>query len=434
MSDSPTDQRLDRKVYRAKEGKDLSMRDLLDYFSRHGSMRVSDLHLKVGQPPVYRLDGELKKLNTAPIDKDTLRALAESLLSENEMKLLDANRSVDSSCITDKMQFRLNCFHDNAGLALAVRALEQNVPAIEDIGFPNGVWRDIITLQQGLVLLTGITGAGKSTTIASLISRIASTRACRIITLEDPIEYALRSDQAVISQREVGRDVPSFERGLRDCLREDPDVIFVGEMRDRDSTQWTLTAAETGHLVFSTLHTRDTRGTVTRLLDMFPPEKKDEIACQVSLALRYVIAQKLVPRSDAKGRIVAMEILNNRYATANLIRLAKVELLYSHLQTKTKDVSDERMTTMERSLAHLVAQGKVAPLEAEKWADDHNTFLDEMQRVNQDADLSAQHAEAAAQAAAQKVEQDARQAAAEAEKQATADALRSAARRPPRGD
>jgi len=231
--------------------------------------------------------------------------------------------------------------------------------------------------------VTGITGAGKSTTIAALIRRIAETRPCRIITLEDPIEYRLPSKAAMISQREVGRDVPSYERGLRDCLREDPDVIFVGEMRDRDSTSWTLTAAETGHLVFSTLHTRDVRGTVTRVLDMFPPSRQDEVASQLSLGLSYILCQKLIPRQDGKGRVVAMEVLNNTYAMANLIRLAKVEQIYSVLQSRTRDVPEERMITLERSLAQLVASGVVAPLEAEKWANHASAFVDEMQRVQE---------------------------------------------------
>ncbi len=383
MAERPT---LDTKVYTVSDGKALSMKDMLDYFAKHGRMRISDLHLKVGCPPIYRVDGVLQKMNTPDLDPETVEALTMSLLSDAEMEELSIHRAVDSSCSTEHLQFRLNCFHENNGLAVAVRALELTIPSVEEIGFPNRVWEDILVRQQGLVLLTGITGAGKSTTIASLIDRIAETRACRIITLEDPIEYRLTSKKAIISQREVGRDVPTFERGLRDCLREDPDVIFVGEMRDRESTSWTLTAAETGHLVFSTLHTRDTRGTITRLLDMFPPSQQDEIASQISLGMRYIISQKLIPRADGKGRVVAMEILNNSYAISNIIRLRKVEQLYTQLQTRVKDIPEERMTTMERSLAHLVAEGKVAPLEAEKWADDPNSFLDEMKRIGQEVE------------------------------------------------
>ena len=372
---------MDTKVYTLNDGAQVSLRDMLDYFASLGSMRVSDLHLKVGCPPMYRVDGDLQPLKGPPLDVATVEALMRPLLSEAEAGRLRADGSVDSSYFTPKLQFRLNCFRDNDGPCVAIRALEREVPRVEDIGFPNGVWQDILDRRQGLVLLTGITGAGKSTTIASMIDRIAGTRPCRIITLEDPIEYRLKSHMGLISQREVGRDVPSFERGLRDALREDPDVIFVGEMRDRESTSWTLTAAETGHLVFSTLHTRDTRGTITRLLDMFPPSQQDEVASQASLGLAYVIAQKLIPRSDGQGRVVAMEILNNTYAISNLIRLRKMEQVYTHLQTRTKDIADERMRSMERSLAELVAAGKVSPLEAEKWAGDANSFLDEMKRV-----------------------------------------------------
>ncbi|HRX84348.1 MAG TPA: PilT/PilU family type 4a pilus ATPase [Phycisphaerae bacterium] len=370
---------LRQPVYAATEKRSLSMHDLLEYFSKRGSLRVSDLHLKVGCTPVYRIDGDLQHMKGAPLDAATIEALARTLLSEKERERLGRDGSVDSSFISASMQFRINCFRDNDGLSLAIRALEHTVPSVESIGFPNNVWRDIIREQQGLVLLTGITGAGKSTTIAALIDRIAAERPCRIITLEDPIEYRLSSKVAVVSQREVGRDVPSFERGLRDCLREDPDVIFVGEMRDRESTTWTLTAAETGHLVFSTLHTRDVRGTITRVLDMFPPNQQDEVASQLSLGLSFIIAQKLIPRADGKGRIVAMEILNNTYALSNLIRLAKTEQIYSMLQTRTKDVPEERMTTLERSLARLVRDGTITALEAEKWANHPAAFLDELQ-------------------------------------------------------
>lgn len=371
---------LDEKVYEA-EGRPVSMADLLSYFNKMGAMRVSDLHVKVGCPPTYRKDGILHPIKGEALKSSTAEALIHSLLTDKEVALLQEKRSLDSSLITDDFQFRLNVFYENDGLAAAVRALESNIPPVENVGFPNAVWKDIVNMQQGLVLLTGITGAGKSTTIASLLAYISATRRCRIITLEDPIEYRLHSRQAMISQREVGRDVPSFERGLRDALREDPDVIFVGEMRDRESTRWTLTAAETGHLVFSTLHTRDTRGSITRLLDMFPANQQDEISCQVSLGLKYCIAQKLLPRADEKGRVVAMEILNNSYSVANLIRLRKLEQLYSQLQIRSRDVPEERMITMERSLARLVHAEIVTAQEAEKWAEDRAAFLDELKQA-----------------------------------------------------
>jgi len=380
MSDKPS---IETKLYTLNDGEEASMQDLLDFFAKQGTLRVSDLHLKVGCPPAYRMDGALQKLSGPPLDEATVLALASTMLEEPELEALAADRSVDSSYITEKMQFRFNCFYESHGLAVAIRALDAEPIAIEKIGFPNKVWEDIVDKQWGLVLVTGITGAGKSTTIASLIGRIADTRPCRIITMEDPIEYRLHGKSGVISQREVGRDVPSFARGLRDCLREDPDVIFVGEMRDRESATWTLTAAETGHLVFSTLHTRDARGSVTRLLDMFPANQQDEVASQLSLGLSHIISQKLIPRADGSGRVVAMEIANNTYAISNIIRQRKMEQMYTQLQTKTKDVPAERMLTLERSLATLVRAGTVTAFEAERYANDPAAFADELSRIDQ---------------------------------------------------
>src|SRR6266567_5215001 len=320
----------DKKVYAATSASAISMRELLEYFTQHGgSMRVSDLHLKAGSPPVYRVDGRLVFLKGAPLDPPTIRELAAALFTKAELTALDEHRSVDGSFAAGDLSFRLNAFLDSDGPVIAMRALDAAPIAVEQIGFPNHVWQDILAAQHGLVLLTGITGAGKSTTVAALIDRIAESRACRIITLEDPVEYRLSRKRALVSQREVGRNVQSFERGLRDCLREDPDVIFVGEMRDRDSAQWTLTAAETGHLVFSTLHTRDARGTVTRILDMFPAHQQEEVASQLSLGLAYIICQKLLPRADGAGRVVAMEILNNTYAVQNLISDSTPTQIYS---------------------------------------------------------------------------------------------------------
>ncbi len=370
-------------VYTVSDDRVLSMHDLLNFFYEHGSLRVSDLHLKSNNPPTYRVDGQLQPMNGPPLDPQTVEALARTIICDGEWEVLIKNRAVDTSYITDTMQFRINTFYDSHGLAVAIRALEPDPVPLEKIGFPNRVWHDIVNKQWGLVLVTGITGSGKSTTISSMINHIAKIRPCRIITLEDPIEYRLTSDQALISQREVGRDVPGFAHGIRDCLREDPDVIFVGEMRDRESAAWTLTAAETGHLVFSTLHTRDVRGTITRLLDMFPADQQDEVSNQLSLGLSHILCQKLIPRADGQGRAVAMEVLNNSYALGNLIRLRKMEQIYSFLQTRTKDVPEERMITLERSLAQLVLNKVIEPLEAEKWANHPQTFLDEMKNVQQ---------------------------------------------------
>jgi twitching motility protein PilT len=285
---------------------------------------------------------------------------------------------VDCSYKYGSLQFRINAFIENDGLAAAVRALGTDIPVPEKIGFPNDAWQDIIRRKHGLVLFTGITGAGKSTTIASLIDRINENRACRVITLEDPVEYIFAQKNCMISQREVGRDVDSFAHGLRSMMREDPDIIFVGEMRDAETVALTLTAAETGHLVFSTLHTRDVVGSITRILDFFPSQRQDEVRNQLSLGLRYIICQKLIPRKKGDGRVVAMEILNSNYALANLIRKGKVEQMYSQMQVKTKDQPDERMITMERHLAALVKTGSVDLLEAQKWANDMKSFQDAM--------------------------------------------------------
>jgi twitching motility protein PilT len=368
------------KVYTAADLGDFSILDLLAYFQEHGAMRVSDLHLKVGAPPTYRVDGDLVKLKGPPLTPDVAKRLIYPFLSEENERKLDVQHSVDCSYRIASLQFRINIFKDNDGLAVAIRALSLDIPKVEEIGFPNNIWEDIIDRKHGLILLTGITGSGKSTTIASLVQRISEKNACRIITIEDPIEYLLPQRHSIISQREIGKDVKSFLLGLREMLREDPDVIFVGEMRDPETIAMTLMAAETGHLVFSTLHTRDTTGSITRILDYFPAGRQAEVRNQLSLGLAYVISQKLIPRKDGKGRLVAMEILNNNYACANLIRTGKTEQMYTQLQTKTRDRPDEKMIALEKHLAMLVKQDKIEMLEARKWANNIKTFTDALQQ------------------------------------------------------
>ena len=362
------------KAYTAENMGTLSIHDLLTYFEKNGAMRVSDLHIKVGTPPAYRIDGDITYLKGPPVTPEIAQKLIFPAFKRRQRPQVPAGKqrrllapgrvaAVPHKRIPRK---RRNMRGDTG--AVAGHSQSRN------IGFPNNVWEDIVECRQGLVLVTGITGAGKSTTIASLIDRISEKRACRMISLEDPIEYLLPQKHSMISQREVGRDVKSFSDGLRAMLREDPDVIFVGEMRDAETIAMTLMAAETGHLVFSTLHTRDATGTITRVLDYFPSGRQSEVRNQLSLGLAYIVCQKLIPRKDGNGRIAAMEILNNNYACANLIRTGKVEQIYSQLQTKTRLKPDEKMTTFERHLAHLVKQDKIDLLEAKKWANDLEIF------------------------------------------------------------
>ena len=370
------------KVYETAELGMLSILDMLKYFEKRGAMRVSDLHIKVDAPPAYRIDGDLVKLKGPKITPKMAKQLLYPLLSNENLRKLRQSYSIDCSYRLGQLQFRINIFRENDGLAGAIRALSLDIPPVEDIGFPNDVWKDIINRRHGLVLMTGITGAGKSTTIASIIHRISEKSACRIMSVEDPIEYIFPQKHSITSQRELGRDVESFGKGLKEMLRQDPDIIFVGEMRDAETISMTLMAAETGHLVFSTLHTRDATGTITRILDYFPSGRQSEVRNQMSLGLAYIICQKLVPKKDGTGRLVAMEILNNNYACANLIRTGKVEQIYSQLQTKTRNRPDEKMMTLERHLATLVKADKIDLLEAKKWANDLKCFTDAMQRVS----------------------------------------------------
>ncbi len=369
------------KVYSTTELGKFSILDMLAYFEEHGAMRVSDLHIKVGATPAYRIDGDLVRLKGLSITPEVAQQLIYPLLTEQNMYEFKTQHSVDFSYQFGSLQFRINVFQENDGICAAIRALSMEIPEVEEVGFPTTAWQDIIGLNQGLVLLAGVTGAGKSTTIASLIDRISEKRACRIITIEDPIEYLFQQKYSLISQREVGRDVKSFLHGLRAMMREDPDIIFVGEMRDPETIAMTLMAAETGHLVFSTLHTRNVAGTVTRILDYFPAGRQQEVRNQLSLGLAYIISQKLIPRKDGLGRITAMEILNNNYATANLIRTGKIEQMYSELQTKTRDRPEEKMITLEKHLAILVKQDKIELEEAKRWTNNMKVFIDALKEA-----------------------------------------------------
>lgn len=327
--------------------------------------RYSDLHLKVGEPVCLRYDGDLRPIDGGSrLSAELVEALIRPMLREGLWEAFQANplHDIDASWqwTEHEISFRLNVFKDNDGPAAVVRALPSSIPAVETIGFPDeAVWRSVCGLQSGLVLLTGNTGSGKSTTIASILNHINLHRCVRVITLEDPIEYVFKSNSALFSQRELGRHIPSFASGLRSALREDPDVVFVGEMRDHETVSLALTAAETGHLVVSTLHTRDAPGAVTRIIDMFPGERTKEIATQLSLSLSYVMCQKLVSGSTG-GRKVAMEVLKNTHSVANLIRTMTYQQLPTCIETGVKD----GMNSLEAHLCTLVRSGSVSLIDA----------------------------------------------------------------------
>lgn len=363
----------DKKIYKAGEHT-YSINELLfsavddEYMSPQGMPRISDFHLKVGGPVRFRLDEDLRKVpDGEPLTPELIEQMLFGLLREDDLKKLKSspNREIDAGyeLVRDegKYNFRLNLFRDRDGLAAVIRLLPPNVPSLEQVGFPyDSIWEDIVHIKQGLVLVTGITGSGKSTTIASLINYINQHRPVRIITLEDPIEYVFYSDKALISQRAVGTHTESFARGLFAALRENPDVIYVGEVRDQDTASLALSAAETGHLVFSTLHTRDAVGAVTRMVDMFPAERTKELSTQLSFSLSYVISQKLIPRADGTGRCVAMEVMTNSSGIPNLLRTGKLHQIYSVMETR----ADDGMITMEQDLVRLCQEGVITREEA----------------------------------------------------------------------
>ncbi|RKY19385.1 MAG: twitching motility protein [Planctomycetota bacterium] len=358
-------------------GNKVSILDLLRLFSEGehqegGMSRLADLHLKVGHQARYRHDGRLVPLQGADnISAEVAQRLVYPLMRQDQIEKLEQDPPIDIDAGYHhdgmKMDFRINVFHDRDGLAMVVRALPRQVPATTDLGFPDHeVVEQILRLRQGLVVVTGITGSGKSTTIASLLSELNRRSQLRVITLEDPVEYVLKADQCLVSQREVGRNCATFSGGLRSALREDPDVIFLGEIRDTETANLALSAAETGHLVFTTLHTRDAKGVVTRIVDLFPAERSKEVMSQLSFSLSFVIAQKLLPRKDGVGRAASFEVMRNVSAISNLIRTGAWHQIYATMQLSAKD----RMITMERHLQDQVAAGLISLDTALQYAND----------------------------------------------------------------
>lgn len=365
-----------KKVYLV-QGVRRSMIDLLHSFADpeltvDGIPRVSDLHMKVGEPVRYRYDGALETMSDGEIlTEESIRELVFPLISKVQRESLEQNPTCDIDAgyewAEQRINFRLNIFRDRDGTACVMRMLPKHIPEVDELGFMHDkVWHDLVQRKQGLVLVTGVTGSGKSTTIASILDYINKSRKVRIITLEDPVEYVFRSEQSLISQREVGKHVKSFASGLRSALRENPDIIYIGEIRDTETAQLALTAAETGHLVLTTLHTKDVKGTFSRIVDMFPDSRSSEIAAQLSFSLAFAISQKLLKRKTGEGRIPVFEILRNNAGMANLIRTVKIHQIYGKMETS----QNEGMNTLEQHLIHLVEQDSISKDEAITHAND----------------------------------------------------------------
>ena len=339
---------------------------LLDLFERMAASGASDLHLCAGTPPVLRIRGVLGRLDLPPLDAEEMRNLVYRVTTLEQQKTLEVERELDFSyAYGDKWRFRLNAFFDRDSVAAAVRLVPAEVPTLRELHMPP-ILRELAFRPRGLVLVTGPTGSGKSTTLAAMIDAINEQRACHIVTVEDPIEFVHKHKLAVVNQREVGADTRSFARALRSALRQDPDVILVGELRDLESISIALTAAETGHLVFATLHTRSAAGAIDRIVDVFPAEQQAQVRVQLSASLQGIVAQALMPTADGEGRRAAVEILVADDAVRNLIRQAKMEQVHSYMHTGGK----RGMHTLEQALARLVQDGEIGVADALANAND----------------------------------------------------------------
>ena len=333
------------------------LNDLLNLVIENGA---SDLHITVGTPPVIRVDGELIQTDLDVLTPMDTRSLIYNMLTAEQQKEFEENFELDLSYSVHGFgRFRVNVYKQRGCIGAAFRIIPTKIPTLEELRLPEKL-REFTRMRKGLVLFTGPTGSGKSTSLACLINIINETRRCHIMTIEDPIEYLHYHKRSVVNQRELHIDTKSFDEALRRVLREDPDVILVGEMRDLETVSAACTMAETGHLVFGTLHTTDAAQTINRIIDMFPPHQQGQIRSQLSFVLRAVIAQQLLPVASGKGRVVCNEILVGNPAVANCIREQKISGLYTVMQTS----HEEGMLTFEMSLRDLYLRGDITIEEA----------------------------------------------------------------------
>ncbi len=335
---------------------------------------ASDLHITVGSPPQLRISGIMTKIKTDPLGSAETKTLCYGVLTDAQKAEFEENQEVDVSFgIKGLARFRGNVFQQRGSVAGVFRRIPFEIPDMAALGLPP-VIRELVKAPNGLILVTGPTGSGKSTTLASIIDFLNSTERGHIITLEDPIEFIHPHKSCVINQREVGTDTQSFKAALKRVLRQDPDYILVGELRDMDTIEMALAAAETGHLVFGTLHTNSALQTINRLVDIFPPDKQNSVRHLLSFVLIGVISQQLLPKKNGKGRAMAMEIMRTNNAIRNLIREEKVEQVYSSMQVGQQESG---MQTMNQSLLKLIQDGVVS----EEAAIESTTVPDELVRM-----------------------------------------------------
>ncbi len=339
----------------SREGAPRVISDIEPWLEEVWRLKGTDLLITAGAPPLIRVDGHIQPVpGYAPLSVEGVGSIVESILGEDLVGRFEADREVDFAFSwQDKARLRCNAYHQREACAIAIRVIPYQIPGFEDLGIPPAVER-LVNLPMGLVVVTGPTGSGKSTTLAAMLDYINRHRQCHIVTIEDPIEYVHGHKSSAVSQREVGIDSHSFEKALRSVLREDPDVLLVGEMRDQESIATTLTIAETGHLVFATLHTNDSGQALDRIVDIFPSDRRDQVQVQLASTLEGVIYQRLVPRIGG-GLVAAYEVLMANHAVRNLVREGKTRQMRNVITTSQQ----EGMQTLEMSLTALVQAGVI---------------------------------------------------------------------------
>ena len=352
--------------------------DIRELLQKVVELKGSDLHLSVDSPPLVRINGELEMFHMPRLAAENVRDLLLPLLSERQQRSLEEKSSLDLAyAFGEDTRFRINIFYQRGTLAAVLRRLPALKLSLEALGLPASV-HGFAGLKDGLVLVTGPTGSGKTTTLAAIIDLINHSQSCHIITIEDPIEFVHGNMRSLVTQRELHTDVPSFSSALRDSLREDPDVILVGELRDLDTMRMAIMAAETGHLVFSTLHSRDAVSSLNRMVGVFPVEEQTQIRQQLSGTLKGVVSQRLLRSIDGNGRHAAIEVMKVTTGIANLIRNNKVEQIYSLIEMGGR----EGMQTMEQSLLNLFAGGLIERETALRMAKSEKALLSRLEELD----------------------------------------------------